>query len=51
LATRATAAATTGTIWGDARPEFLIAQLEDELVFKGGRDVMGVNQGHVNAAA
>jgi hypothetical protein len=29
----------------DARQEFLTAQLEDELVFKGGRDVMASAHG------
>jgi hypothetical protein len=31
---------TTSTVPGDSSQEFLTAQLEDELVFKGGRDVM-----------
>jgi hypothetical protein len=33
-------AASTSIVLGDACQEFPTAQLEDELVFKGGRDVM-----------
>jgi hypothetical protein len=35
-------AATTSTVLGDAQLEFPTFQLEDELVFKGGRDIMGL---------
>jgi hypothetical protein len=35
-----TVVATTLTTLDDSRHEFPTAQLEDELVFKGGRDVM-----------
>jgi hypothetical protein len=38
------AAVTTSTVQANAQQEFSIAQLEDELVFKGRRDVMGLIQ-------
>jgi hypothetical protein len=39
-----TTAMTTLTSLGDGRQKFLTTQLEDGLVFKGGRDVIGRNQ-------
>jgi hypothetical protein len=38
-----TATTTTSTTLGNSRQTFSTAQLEDELVFKGEKDVMGYN--------
>jgi hypothetical protein len=43
-----TVAVTTLTALGDDRQKFPTTQLEDELVFKRGRDVIGQNQGPSN---
>jgi hypothetical protein len=45
-AMKATPAATLTTTWDDSRQEFAGAQLEDELVFYEGGDVMGGMQYH-----